>query len=149
VEEPALLHHRLPSTKKVPPKLVEKTSAITDSTQNKNQNEYNKFDQNKETVCANIKSLTSVNKKTPSAVTDSKRKKVQKKNFCTDECHDGVSDMMKRTPKVSTLMGLSFKHLLQIPFSSFKTLSFPFFLKKKSVRRHFEFHDNVSCISHT
>ena len=109
MEEPALLHHRLPSTKKVSPKLVEKASAITDSTQNKNQNEYNKFDQNKEKMCANIKSLTSGNKKTPSRVTDSKRKKVEKKDFYTDECHDGVSDMMKMTPKVSTLMGLSFK----------------------------------------
>ena len=46
VEEPALLHHTIPSTKKASPKLVEKTSAITDSTRNKNQNEYNKFDQN-------------------------------------------------------------------------------------------------------
>ena len=74
MEEPALLQHRLPSTKKASPKLVEKISAITDSTQNKNQNEYNKFDQNNEKVCANIKSLTSGNKKTPSVVADSNRK---------------------------------------------------------------------------
>ena len=119
VEEPALLHHTLSSTKKASPALVEKTSAITDSTQNKNQNEYNKFDQNNEMVCANIKSLTSGNKKTPSVVTDSNRKKVQKKDFYSDESHDGVSDMMKRTPKVSTLLELSFKQSLQIPFSSF------------------------------
>ena len=109
MEEPALLHHRSPSMKKASPKLVEKTSAITDSTRNKNQNEYNKFDQSKEKVCANIKSLTSGNKKTLSVVTDSKRKKVQKKDFYTDECHDGVSDMMKRTPKVSTLIRLFFQ----------------------------------------
>jgi hypothetical protein len=82
--------------------LVEKTSAITDSTQNKNQNEYNKIDQNKEKMCANITSLTSGNKKTSFVVTNSKRKKGQKKDFYTDECHDGVSDMMKITPKVST-----------------------------------------------
>ena len=82
-------------------------------------------------MCANIKSLTSGNKKTSSVVTDSKRKKVQKKDFYTDECHDGVSDMMKITPKVSALLGLSFKQLLQIPFSSFKTLSVLFLIKKE------------------
>jgi len=60
-------------------------------------------------LCANIKILTSGNKKTLSVVTDSKRKKVQKKDVYTDECHDEVSDMMKRTPKVSALMELSFK----------------------------------------
>lgn len=101
VEEPALLHHTLPSTKKASTKLVEKTSAITDSTRNKNQNEYNKFDQNNEKVCANNKSLTSGNKGTPSVATDNNRKKLQKKDFYSDECHDGVSDLMKRTPKVS------------------------------------------------
>ena len=79
MDEPALLHHRLPSTKKASPKLVEKTSAITDSTQNKNQNECNKFDQNNEKVCANIKSLTPGNKKTPSVATDSNRKKVRRR----------------------------------------------------------------------
>ncbi len=142
-----MLHHGLPFTKKASPKLVEKTSAITDSTQNKNQNEYN-INQDKEKVCANIKSLTSGNKKTPSVVTDSKRKKVQKKDIYTDECHDGVFDMLIRTRKVSALMGLSFKQSLQIPFSSFKTLSVLFLLKKKSVRWHFKVHENVNCISH-
>ena len=72
-------------------------------------------------------------------MTDSNRKKVQKKDFYSDECHDGVSDMMKRTPKVSALMRLSFQQSLQIPFSSFKTLSVLFLLKKKSVRWYFEF----------
>ena len=57
--------------------------------------------------------------------------------------------MMKRTPKGSILMELSFKQSQQIPFSSFKTLSVLFLLKKKSMRCHFEFHDNVNCISHT
>jgi hypothetical protein len=52
-------------------------------------------------VCANNKSLTSGNKGTPSVVTDNNRKKLQKKDFYSDECHDGVSDLMKRTPKVS------------------------------------------------
>jgi len=104
VEEPVLLHHRLPSMKKASPESIEKTSANTDSTQNKNKNEYNKFHQNTEKVCANIESLTSGNKRTPSVVTDSNRKKVQTKDFNSDECHDGVSDMMKGTPKVSALM---------------------------------------------
>ena len=58
-------------------------------TRHKKQNEYNKFDQNNEKVCANIKSLSLGNKKTPSVVTDSNRKKVQKKDFYSDECHDG------------------------------------------------------------
>ena len=70
-------------------------------------------------MCSNIESLTSGNKKTPSVVIDSNSKKVQKKDFYSDECHDGVSDMMERTPKVSALMESSFKPLLQIPFSSF------------------------------
>ena len=120
------------------PTLVKKTSVITDSTRNKKQNEYNKFDQNNEKVCANMKRFTSGNKKTRSVVTDSNRKKVQKKDFYSDESHDGVSDMMKRTPKVSTLMELSFKQLLQIPFSSFHP-NCSVLTKKKSVRWYFEF----------
>jgi hypothetical protein len=75
VEEPGSLH-TLPSTKKASPTLVKKTSVITDSTRHKKQNEYNKFDQNNEKVCANIKSLPSGNKKTPSVVIDSNSKKV-------------------------------------------------------------------------
>ena len=35
-------------------------------------------------------------------MTDSNRKKLQNKDFYSDECHDEVSDLMKRTPKVST-----------------------------------------------
>jgi hypothetical protein len=92
---------------------------MTDSTRHKKQNEYNKFNQNNEKVCANIKSLTSGNKKTPSVVTDSNRKKVQKKYFYSDESNAGVSDMIKRSPKVSAVIELSFKQSLQIPFPSF------------------------------
>ena len=51
VEEPALLHHTLPSTKKATPKLVEKTSAITDSTQHTNQNEYTNSTRTMKGVC--------------------------------------------------------------------------------------------------
>ena len=123
MEEPALLHQTLPSKKKASPTLVKKTSVIIDSKKDKKQNENNKFDQNNEKVCTNNKSLTSGNKRTPSVMTDSNRKKLQKKDFYSDECHDGVSDLMKRTPKVSASMGLSFKQSLQIPFSSFKSLS--------------------------
>ena len=52
---------------------------------------------------------------------DSNREKVQKMDFYSDECHDGVSDMMKGTPEVSALLELSFKQSLQSPFSSFDT----------------------------
>ena len=129
MEEPALLHHTLPSTKKASPTLVKKTSVITDSKRNKKQKEYNEFDQNNEKVCANIKSST-LGKNTPSVVTDSNRKKVQKNEFYSDESNDEVSDIMKRTPKVSTLMELSFKQSLQIPFSLYFTLTVLLLLKR-------------------
>jgi len=71
-------------------------------------------------------------------VTDDNEKEVQEKEFYSDKSHDEVTDMMKRTPKVSTLMELSFTQLLQISFSSIH-LDCTAFAQKKLVRWIFVF----------
>ena len=118
MEEPALLHQTLPTKKKAFPTLVKKTIVSTDSKKDKKQNKYNKCDQNNEKVCGNIRSSTS-GKKQLSVVTNNNKKKVQNKEFDYNESHDEVSDTMKRTPKVSTFMELSFTPSLQISFLLF------------------------------
>ena len=71
-------------------------------------------------------------------MTDDNKKEVQEKEFYSDQSHDEVSDMMKRTPKMSTLMDLSFTKFLQISFSSIHS-DCTAFTQKKLVRLIFEF----------
>ena len=96
VEEPAFIKH-YHQKRKLLLHWLRKLLSLLIVKKDKKQNEYNKFDQNNEKVSANIESSTS-GKKQPSVVTDKNKKKVQKKEFYSDESQDEVSDMMKRTP---------------------------------------------------
>ena len=135
VEEPALLHRTPPTKKKASPTLVKKTAVITDRKKDKEPNKSNKLDKNNENVCANIKSSTS-GRKQPSVINNDNKKDVQEKKFYSDDCHNEVTDMMKGTPKVSTLMELSFMQSLQIAFSSIHRGFFEFMVMRVVLLSH-------------